>query len=489
MTLNEALRMNAGLLILLSVSAFSMIACAPYAGDRGMDRPPLAKEQALQRVQPSATSQALTPSGPLTVERAIEDALSASPELGQIHRRMDAAAEQVRQAEAAFYPRVVFVEEFSITDNPVFAFMQLLNQRRLTFAMDFNNPGIHQNVASRVQGEWSLFEGGARLNSRSAAMHQRESIAAELMAARNRLVATVMETYYRWLQALGFIGVADQALDSARTSERLGEARVRAEAALPSELFRLKARTAEAQANCVTARTGARRLQAGLERLMARSISPREIPDPALPAKGETPGSAPQETGSLVEQALEQRPELTAVRDMILAARDRVRAARGELLPRIGARAQYEWDSEDLRGGGQSWLVGIQATWNLFQGGLTLSRIREADARRREMEARGEQLALDIALEVHQAALGVQEAAAKILVAAERREWARRGLEEVRNLYANQVVGVDSLLQAEVDWNRAEVSHTAALFDGKIAQTALRQALGEFAEWVEVRRE
>jgi outer membrane protein TolC len=105
------------------------------------------------------------------------------------------------------------------------------------------------------------------------------------------------------------------------------------------------------------------------------------------------------------------------------------------------------------------------------------------------MEARGEQLALDIALEVHQAALGVQEAAAKILVAAERREWSRRGLEEVRNLYGNQVVGVDSLLQAEVDWNRAEVSHTAALFDGKIAQTALRQALGEFAEWVEVRRE
>ena len=174
---------------------------------------------------------------------------------------------------------------------------------------------------------------------------------------------------------------------------------------------------------------------------------------------------------------------------MILAARDRVRAARGDLLPKIHTRAQYEWDSEELHGGGESWLVGVQATWNLFQGGLTLSRIREADARRREMEARGEQVALDIALEVLQAALGVQEAAAKIRVAAERREWARRGRDEVRNLYRSQVVGVDSLLHAEVDWNRAEVSYTAALFDGKIAHAALRQALGEFAEWVEIRRE
>jgi outer membrane protein TolC len=184
---------------------------------------------------------------------------------------------------------------------------------------------------------------------------------------------------------------------------------------------------------------------------------------------------------------LDQRPEISAVRSLILAARDRVRSARGDLLPKISARAYYEWDSEDLRGGGESWLVTAQATWNLFQGGLTLSRIREAGARLREIEARGEQVTLDIALEVHQAALGVEEAHAKVRVAEERLGYARKALEEVRHLYRNQVVTVDGLLQAEVEWNRAEVSHTAALFDGKIAQTALRHALGDFAEWTEVR--
>jgi outer membrane protein TolC len=454
-----------------------------------MDQPPLSKAQVIQRIEPSVSGVGPTVLGPLSVERAVHEALAASPEMEQIRRRLDAASEQVRQAEAAFYPRLVFVEEFSITDNPVFAFMQLLNQRRLSFAMDFNNPGVQQNVASRVQGELSVFEGGARLHNRSAAVHQRESMAAELMAARNRLAATVMETYYRWLQAMGFIEVSERALESAKTDERLGEARVRAEAALPSELLRLKARTAEAQANQVTAKTGARRLQAALERLLARSISPQEIPDPGSIADDKEMDFSPQEAGPLVERALDHRPELAAVRNMILAARERVRAARGDLLPRIGARAQYEWDSEALHGGGESWLVGVQATWSLFQGGITLSRIREADARRREMEARGEQVALDVALEVHQAALGVQEAAAKIRVAAERREWARRGLDEVRKLYGGQVVGVDSLLQAELDWNRAEVSYTAALFDGKIAQAALRQALGEFADRMEVRRE
>jgi outer membrane protein TolC len=173
------------------------------------------------------------------------------------------------------------------------------------------------------------------------------------------------------------------------------------------------------------------------------------------------------------------------VQALVFAARERIRIKRGELLPSLDVQSNYQWDSEDLNGGGDSWMLGIRATWALFEGGMRLSKIREAEAHLRELQARGRQIALDIALEVHQAALGVQEAAEKIQVAEDRKQWAQQGLNEVRNLYQNQVVTVDALLQAEVAWNRAEVAYTAALFDGMIAQTALRQTLGEFADWME----
>jgi outer membrane protein TolC len=184
----------------------------------------------------------------------------------------------------------------------------------------------------------------------------------------------------------------------------------------------------------------------------------------------------------LIATALEQRPELSSVRALILAAQDRIRSAHGEFLPRMGVQSFYQWDSEDLSGGGDSWLVSVQATWALFEGGLSVAKVREAESRLREIQSRGKQIGLDIALQVKQASLGVQEAAEKIKVAAQRRRWAREGLEETRHLYRNQVVTVDSLLQAEVAWNRAEAAYTAALFDGKIAQTVLRQTLGEFAD-------
>ncbi len=162
------------------------------------------------------------------------------------------------------------------------------------------------------------------------------------------------ETYYRWLQALGFIAVAEKALESAQTDERLGEARQKAEMALPSEVARLKARRAEMQGNLVNAKTSSRRLQAGLERLIARPIGTGEIPEPGLTVPAGEASQGVADSTALVQQALDKRPEMAAVRALIMAARERVRASRGGLLPRVGTNASYQLDSEHLDGATES---------------------------------------------------------------------------------------------------------------------------------------
>jgi outer membrane protein TolC len=418
----------------------------------------------------------------LTLEKAIAEALDASPELEQMQQRVRAASEQVRQAEASFYPRLVATEDFSITTNPVLAAMHIINQRRLLPSTNFNDPGAQQDFATKLQGETILFQGGSRWFDRSAAVAQSRAARAELDAARNQLVARVTEVFYQWLQALAFISVAEVARDAARVDLELGEARLRAEAVLPSEVLRLKARRAEMEGNLVSARANARKLQAALERLIARSIEEGELPSPSLSAPESVESSAEGSQQGLVERALVNRPEMHAVKSIIDAAASRVRSARGSFLPRVGASGLYQWNTEKWQDNPNGWLLGIQATWPLFEGGLSVSRMREAEARLKEMEARGKQVALDIALEVRQAALAVHEAAEKIRVMAERRIWAGEALEEVRRLYDQQVVAVDALLQAEVAWNQAEVAYTASLFEGKIAQAYLRRSLGDFAE-------
>lgn len=427
-------------------------------------------------------SPTVTETTALTVERAVSEALAASPELGQLRERIRAASEQVRQAEAAFYPRLVVSEDFSLTNNPVFAAMHIINQRRLLASTNFNDPGAQQDFATKLQGEMILFQGGSRWFDRRAAAGQERAARAELEAGRHQLVARVTEVYYQWLQAMAFIGVAESALESARVDLELGEARFRADVVLPGEVLRLKARKAEMEGNVVTARSGARKLRAALERLMARDIREEEIPTPSWATNVSLEASTDKPSQEFVNRALAARPEMQAVKAMIEAAADRVRAARGSFLPRVGASGLYQWNTEKWEDHPNSWLIGIQATWTLFEGGLSLARMREAEARLREAEARGKQVALDIALEVRQAALAVQEAAEKIKVMAERRAWAVQALEEVRRLYEREVVTVDALLQAQTAWNQAEVAYMASLFDGRIAQTYLKRSLGDFAE-------
>jgi len=447
--------------------------------------PPLPEKNLLKQWRHLSQSPYSASKGPLTVDRVIGEALSVSPELEQIRQRIAAADEQIRQADASFYPRLVASERFNSTNNPVYALMNIINQRRLKPNVNFNDPGTQQDFATRIRADWSLFEGGSRYYRRQAAVGFKESLKGDLMSARNQMVAKVVETYYHWLQAMGFIGVAEKAYASADTDVRLAEARLKAEMALPSEVMRLKAHRAEMHGNLVTAKTGARRLQAALERFLARPIHKKEIPDPAVHSPDPPPREGSGKTDALVERALSERPELASIRALIEAAGKRIQAARGGLLPQIGVGAEYQWNTETFSEMEGSWLVGIGATWSLFEGGATLSKIREARVRLKEIEAKGEQMALDIALEVHQATLAVKETAEKIRVAAERRKWAEMALHDVRRRYQNQMATVDTLLQSEVAFNQADVSYTAALYEGKIAQVLLRQTLGDFADWKE----
>ncbi len=436
-------------------------------------------------MQRQFTRSAEPSAGKLTIEQAIDEALSASSELGQIQARVQAADELVNQAKSSFYPSLVLAADYSETDNPMYAMMYLINQRRLKPNTNFNSLGQQHDLSAQLQGQWTVFDWNARQHNENAAADQRDATGAELSAARNQMVAAVVQTYYQWLQAISFVAVAERSLRSAQTDEKLGQSRVEAEVALNSELLRLKTATAEAEGRQVTARTSAHRLQAALERLLARRIAPAETPDVnAMPEPNDLQ-TLDTDPNQLVTQALERRPEMAAAAAMIRAADERVQAAKGLSLPRVSLHGSYGVDAEDLNRGNDSWMAGIAATWPLFEGGAISSRIRAARSNLLQMRRRGEQVALDIALEVQQSALAVQEAAEKVRVAARQREFARRSLEEVRRQYENQTVAVDALLHAEVAWNRAEVGYTSAVFDARIAQAQLRRALGDFANWME----
>lgn len=431
------------------------------------------------------------PLGVLTVDRAIAEALAASPQLDQMANRVAAAREQVKLAEAAFYPTLVLSNDYTRTDNPVYAMMAIINQRRLNPSINFNDPGTQSNNSTQLQAQWSVFDGSRSYYNRQAASSQELGAKAALAAERNQLVATVSQVYYQWLQARTFIAVAQQALHSARTNEQLAQVRVETQVSLESDLLRLKAARAEAEGQLLSAQSSTSRLQAALERLLVRHIGTQEVPVTDLnpdPPEGfpiainrDWGPAAPADPNAVVAQALAQRPEIEAAAAMIAAAADQVQAAKGAFLPSVLVQGQLEWDSEDLRNAESSWLAGVSAVWPLFEGGATHARLRQARANFREMQARGRQMALDIALDVYQAALAAREAQQRVEIARRQLDFTRQSHQDVRTQFQNQTATVEALLQSEVAWQRAEAGYAAAVYDAKVAQAMLRRALGQFA--------
>jgi len=419
------------------------------------------------------------PPGVLTVDQAIAEALAASPQLAQMQSRVAAATEQVRMAQAAFYPSLVLANEYTRTDNPVYAMMAIINQRRMDPTVNFNDLGAQSNLSTQLQAQWSVWDSGrSYYGQRAAAGHERGAEAA-LASERNQLVAAVAQVYYQWLQARTFIAVAQQALNSARTNEQLAQARVDTQVSLQSDLLRLKAARAEAEGQLLSAQSSASRLQAALERMLVRPITAEEVP--AVDLSPDQPRISSTDPNALVPRALAQRPEIEAAAAMIAAASDQVRAARAGHLPSVLVRAQVQWDREDLDEEEDSWLAGVSVPWPLFEGGGTQARLRQARANLREMQARGEQVALDVALDVHQSALSAREAQQRVQIAKQQLDFARQSHQDVQTQYQNQTATVEALLQSEVAWQRAEAGYAAAAYDAKVAQATLRRALGEFA--------
>ncbi|MEW6741368.1 MAG: TolC family protein [Planctomycetota bacterium] len=473
------------LLLVLAGMAWMLGACGAPAPDEVPRHraaiAAIAAEVASSMGEDSAARESSLGRPQLTLKGAIEGALAASPELEQLERRIEAASEQVAAAAAAYWPQLTISESYNLTDNPVYALMNIINRKDLTPTTDFNDPGSEQDFQTKLAASWHLFDGGERGAREAGAKAARAGERAQWQAARDRLVLAATRVYFGFHRMRSIERVAETAVIAAERDLELGRARFVAGSALKSDFLRLDTRLAESRQELVSARVATRKMLAALERLLARPVGEEEIPEVA-PEGISQPETAARPVDELLVQALDKRPELEAVKAFLDAANEEVRATSAKHWPQIGIEAGYQLDTERFDGMEGSWLLGAAATLTLFEGGLTSARVQAARARLREAQARGRQLALDIALEVRQAALDLSEATESLELARQRGELAAQSLEEVRRAYEVGAVTVEPLLQAELAWRRAEVARETTRFDVLVANAALAQAIGIIAD-------
>lgn len=420
---------------------------------------------------------AIIVAGPAAAAVSLDDligaALSNSPALRSADSKIESAKAQAGQAASAWYPQVKAGAQYARTDNPPQAFFMNLNQRSASLQKDFNNPPDTENLRLGASAGWMLYDGGQRRLGIRMAELGTEGQRLGRAAAVNDLIHNITRGWYGAMQARDAAGVAEKAEKSWGESLRLARERVSAGAAVKSDVLNLEVKLAEAKQQRQQAMNGCSLAVASLNAAIGAGTltveSVRDAQAPALTATVKT------------NFDVNSRAELQAARLMTRVKESALRKAQRQYSPTVSAFAELDWDSDVGSDMQSSYLAGVAAEVNLFDGGRTRKGIAEAKAELESARADEEQAREMLTLDLTRARLALDDARTKLDVSKSNIANADEALRMTRVRYQQGAANIAELLGAETMLAGSQYDAVAAEYGVRIAQSDLIRAQGLYA--------
>ncbi len=420
------------------------------------------------------------PAAPKTLAQIVAKVLAQNPEVHAATARIEQAQAKLEEVNAAFLPKITAGVRYIHTNDPSRAFGLIVAQRRFDFGMDINHPGFVEDFRPEVEASWSLFRGGQDWYARQAAELGLDAASLQKAELQNRLIAATTQAFYALLEAPRRIEVADKTLATVGKELKLMRARLREGTTLKSDVLSLKVRLAQAREARIRAENAKASAHTALATLLAL---PSDAEIRILEEVCELPASEGKFEDWL-RQAQALRPEWLAVQKHLAARERELKAAMGEHLPQIEAFVAYGMNSQNPRfaTSRDNWTMGVKATVDLFSGGATSARVRQARQRLEEAKAAVEHARLALEQEVRNAWLNLREALARVQVAEKAVAAAEKALKLVKSQYRGGTATVTRFLEAETDAANTRLQLITARFGALVAEAELKRATGAWSQ-------
>lgn len=415
-----------------------------------------------------------------TLQKAIDIALSNNPELHIMQARIAQADAQLGEALSSFYPQIKTSLAYQHSNNPAQAFAMIIAQRRLDMSgssSSFNYPGFVDNYRPQVSASYSLFRGGQDYFNSQAAELNRESLEFETSAARNRLLNHVTSAYYSELAARDADRVSQRAIDAVSSELKQSQAGFQAGSILKSDVLSLEVQLAETQDAQIHAHNAVEIAHSMLRTLMGIEVT--EDFDLQAEPQQQLPG-LPAELAVLLDQALNQHPELKAAEKRVAIAEQQLSAAQAAHLPRADAMISYGSDSKNLNysSNRDNMTAGLVVEMDLFSGFATQEKIHKAEHQLTAAQEQARQLRLTIEDQLKSARLRLQETLNRFEISLSACKAAEEALRLVTLQRQAGTVTITRFLEAQVAFDKALNRQINARFEALRAEADLKQAMG-----------
>lgn len=335
---------------------------------------------------------------------------------------------------------------------------------------DFFNTSVSTSV--------NVFNGFQDVASLEEANLQSQATDLDLQRTRQDVVFTVMEQFIGLVEAQEIVRVREEELDvQEQQLERVREF-VEVGSQPRSDLFQQQALTAEAEQQLLSAE---REVELGTTRLIQTlQLDPLADYNFEAPALDDASLAVPEyDLNRLLQNAFEQRADLQAAEFDMRAADQGVRIAQSGYYPSISIGGQYgsSWSSQaffpnnpdpsffdvlDNRRGGS---FSISLSFPIFDRLQTRNNVQRARAERLDAEYQRDDQRQQVAVQVRQAYLDVQNAAKQLDVAEARLQAAERARDAAQERYNLGSATFVELAQANADFVSAASGQVQARYN------------------------
>jgi len=421
------------------------------------------------------------PDHPISLENAMKMALTQSQEIKKVAARIEQAEIGMKLAWAAFFPKVDFYTEYTKSNDPIAYLMKVARQRKLPPNANFNQPPTFHNYEIGMTFQYNIFQGGRKFYTKDLAGSVIEEEKLERESVENKLIASVINTYYDALVALDLIKIAGESVATVETQLRLMTVRFNTGGVLKSDVLSLEVRLAEVKEKLVRSKNLHQRALANLATLLGFGPNIKL----ELLANEKQQMDYPESYDEGVNIALRQRPEAQKLFEKVKQSQIALKISQSAYLPSLDLMASRFYDAEDMAfyEDRNNWGIYLKLNWNLFEGGKTQGEIARAKKALEEIMASYKHLILQIKLDVKNAYLYIEDANARLKVTESSVISAEESYKLVKNQYEGGSVTISRYLEAELDRNQAKTRAIIAFYDKAKGQAEVARALGLWGNW------
>ncbi len=403
----------------------------------------------------------------LSLQDAIQNALTNQPLLKQAEEQINAAEAKINQQKTYYYPEVE--GDISYTRiGPIPAF---------NFAGQNLELAPNNNYDFHVSAKELLYDFGKRDALVELAKSYKLSSEDKIALIKNNLAYQTTKAFYSVLFLEKGIAVKDEQINNLNSHIEMTTKKVNSGSATDYDILITKVKLAAVQNQKIDLQNSLTKAKIYLNSLMGW----KDGQEFNLSGDFNT-DSTSFNSDSLLAEAYAKRPEMTLAKDAEKSADLNKQLVSLSDRPMLGVFANYgfkngyEPNIEVLRG---NWAAGLNAKIPIFNGNLKDSKVEEAEANMQTASAKILELERNIKTDVQQSVADYNSNLKKFRTARLQVEQAKQAVQRAEISYRDGVITNLDLIDAETSLTEAEFLNLKVAYENVVNLYSIKMSVGE----------